>query len=257
MKRRLFIAIGILLVFGAVRLPFERHLDKLQRAEGFRTTALNLSLREQIGQMGFVAALSGFRSLVAAYLWIEANSAWERTEWGRMAGLFKTVTTLAPKSILYWDMSDWHMGWNASVAAREDGTQPSEFLRKRAERQYWDLGRSIFEDGVRNNPDSARLLQSLGDLYRLKYEDHCKAAEVYAEAASKPDARPYLKRLAAYELAKCPGKEKEAYAELMRLYNLGESERTPSLIRDIKELEEKLGIPADQRIKETNGQPHS
>ena len=42
---------------------------------------LNLDLREQVGQLGFVAALSGFRSVVADFLFIQAHVAWERTEW--------------------------------------------------------------------------------------------------------------------------------------------------------------------------------
>src|SRR5205814_10645754 len=50
----------------------------------FRGVEFNLGLREQIGQLGFVAALSGFRSLVADVLFIQAHVAWERTEWGRV-----------------------------------------------------------------------------------------------------------------------------------------------------------------------------
>ncbi|MDD5200486.1 MAG: hypothetical protein PHC88_11875 [Terrimicrobiaceae bacterium] len=248
--KRAAAAIGLLLLFGAARLPYEIHLTRLQRAAGFRTASLDLPLREKVGQMGFVAALSGFRSLVAAVLWIEANNAWQNVEWGRMAGLFQTVTTLQPKSILYWDMSAWHMAWNASIAAFEDKSQPSEVLRRRAERQYWEVGKKFYEDGLRSNPDSANLWEKLAILERDKFDDHSSAATAFATAAGKPGARPYLRRMTAYEVAQIPGREREAYDTLKALYDEGPGQRVPRVITLLKELEEKLGIPADQRIKE-------
>ena len=245
------IAIALLLLFGAARLPYEIHLSKVQQAAGFRTTNLNLPLREQVGQMGFVAALSGFRSLVAAFLWIEAHNAWMKVEWGRMAALLDTVTTLQPKSVLYWDMSAWHMAWNAAIAAFQDPAQPSEVLRRRAQRQYWELGKKFYDDGLKANPDSAQLWERLGILDRDKFEDHAAAAQAFLTSATKPGARPYVRRMAAYELAKIPGREQEAYDLLKKLYDEGPDERKPALILALKQLEEKLGVPADQRIKET------
>ncbi len=135
------IAIALIGVFGFLKAPVENSLDAAQERARLRNAPLDLGLREQVGQMGFLAALSGFRSPLAAYLWIEANNAWERTEWGRMAGLFDTVTTLQPRSLLYWDMAAWHMAWNASIAALRDTSQPSEALRIRNQRQYFKLGR--------------------------------------------------------------------------------------------------------------------
>lgn len=240
----------ILLAFGAARLPFEQHLDEAQKLARFRTTELDLSLRERVGQMGFLAALSGFRSFVAAVLWIQGHTAWENTEWGRMAGLFDTVTTLQPNSIPYWDISAWHMAWNASIAAYEDKNQPSEALRRRAQRQYFELGRKILEDGIRNNPEDAILQERMAALLRDKLEDHCQAYEFFARAADLNPQKTYLRRMAAYELAQCVGREEDAYALLLSLYNEGESQRMPSVIARLKELEEKLGIPREERIQE-------
>jgi hypothetical protein len=250
--KRVAIALALLLVFGAVRLPLEIGLQKEQRAAGFHSVP-TLTLREQVSQNGFIAALSGFRSLVAAVMWIEAQTAWERLEWGRMAGLFRTVTTLQPKSTLYWDMSAWHMGYNASVAARDDKEkQPSEILRQRDERHYWELARTFYKDGIRNNPDSSQLWTNLGHLERQKFQDHAAAAQAYTTAATKPDSLPYLRRLGAYELAQVPGKEKEAYALLKSLYDESEKNHVPTLLTTLKQLEEKLGIPPSQRIKGNN-----
>src|ERR1041385_5273551 len=82
------------------------------------------------------AALSGFRSIVADVLFIQAQVAWERTEWGRVLLLFRQVTTLQPRAILFWDMAAWHMAWNASVAAMNDQTQPQQNTSQQYNHNY-------------------------------------------------------------------------------------------------------------------------
>jgi len=242
------VVIAALLLFGLVRLPFEKSLDAAHREAGLRTAALNIELREQIGQLAYAAALSGFRSLVAAFLWIEAHTAWEQTAWGRMAGLFQSVTSLQPRSLVYWDLASWHMAWNASVAARDNPKEPSEFLRRRAEREYHELGRDFLQRGIDNNPDAYLLRERMGIMLRDKFADHCGAAEAFGAAAERPGAPPYVKRLAAYELSQCEGREQEAYERLLAIYQMGENERLPRVITLINELEEKLDIPRAERL---------
>lgn len=242
------VVIAALLLFGLARLPAERSLEADIRAANLRGATLDIGLREQIGQLAYAAALSGFRSLVAAFLWIEAHTAWEQTAWGRMAGLFQSVTSLQPRSLVYWDLASWHMAWNASVAARENPKEPSEFLRRRAEREYHELGRDFLRRGIANNPDSYLLQERLGIMLRDKFADHCGAADAFTSAAAIPGAPAYVKRLAAYELAACKGREREAYERLRAIYLLGEDERLPRVITLINELETKLGIAPDERL---------
>lgn len=248
MMRRRIAALLLLALFGAAMVPLQTALSREAAAAHFRKTTLDIDLRERIGQAGFLAALSGFRSPLAAILWIEAHSAWENTEWGRMAGLFDTVTTLQPRSILYWDMAAWHMAWNASIAALQNAQQPSEALRIKAQREYFQLGRDFLERGIRNNPDRFQLHLQLGILLRDKFEDHCAAAEAFRKAAVFPDAPPYAARFVGYELAKCHGREREAYDWLRALWKQGERQRLPSLINYLREMENKLDIPPEQRI---------
>ena len=138
-----------------------------------------------------------------------------------MAGLFNTVTTLQPHTLLYWDVAAWHMAWNASIAALQDRSQQSEALRERASRQYVELGRQILDNGIRNNPDKPLLYERLGVLLRDKMQDHSAAADAFAKAATFPDTRAYIHRFAAYEMAKVPGREREAYDRLLSLYREG------------------------------------
>ena len=245
---RSLLAVLLLAVFGAVLIPWQSELQRTAQAAHFRTTPLTLGLREQIGQSGFLAALSGFRAPLAAFLWIDAHTAWERTEWGRMAGLFNTVTTLQPHTLLYWDIAAWHMAWNASAAALQDVKQKSSVLRERARHEYIQLGRDILENGIRNNPDNYLLYDRLGILLRDKMEDHAAAADAFAKAATFPEAPAYIHRFAAYELTKVPGRERQAYDLLLSLYRQGEKQRMPALLEKLRALEVKLDIPREQRI---------
>jgi hypothetical protein len=220
----------------------------MERPLHLRGSELDFNLREKLGQLGFIASLSGFRSIVADLLFIQAQVAWERTEWGRLLLLFRQVTTLQPRSVLFWDMAAWHMAWNASVAALNDQTQPRLALRIKAQREYFALGKDFLERGVKNNPDEPRLHESLARLYKDKYRDHARASEFFARAAALPGAMSYNKRFAAYELSYVEGREREAYHQLRRLYDAGAPERLPTLIARLKFLENKLDIPSDQRI---------
>ena len=247
---RTALVLAVIIGLGLLKLPIERNLAALHRQEHFHGVEFNLALREKLGQLGFVAALSGFRAIVADALFIQAHAAWENTEWGRMLLLFRHVTTLQPRVLLFWDIAAWHMAWNASVAAMNDQTQPRLALRVKAQREYFALGKDFLERGIKNNPDRPDLYEALARLYKEKYKDHERASEYYAKAAAVPGAAPWDRRFSAYELSYCEGREREAYDRLRLLYDEGPKERLPTLIKQLKFLEEKLGIPQDQRIQE-------
>lgn len=238
----------LLFAFGGLRLPLESALTEEHKSAYFHQAKLKLDLREQIGQLGFLAAFSGFRSLVADFVFIQAHTAWERTQWGRVLLLFRQATTLQPRSLIFWDMAAWHMAWNASDAMRHDRSLPNDAVRRKLEREYLALGKDFLERGIRNNPDHALLYESLGRIYREKYRDHDAASRAFDLAALRPDAPEYDRRFAAYELSYVPGREREAYARLRALYDRGEHERLPTLLKRLKFLEEKLDIPLQEQI---------
>lgn len=247
MMRVLVVILGVAL-FGAAKLPVEHAISMAHSQLHFRAVDFDPALRDQIGQLGFIAGLSGFRSMVADVLFVQAHVAWERTEWGRVLLLFRQVTTLQPRAILFWDTAAWHMAWNASAAAMRDPKQPRLALRIKAQREYFQLGKDFLERGIKNNPDRPQLYEALARLYRDKYDDHEHAAEFFGKAAGLPGAPSYAKRFAAYELSHCEGREQEAYDRLLALYTMGENERLPTLIARIKFLENKFDIPQDRRI---------
>src|SRR5437763_13584264 len=182
---RIALVLGMLLAFGVMKLPAERALSLQHRsaAGGKFDYVVNLDLREKIGQLGFIAALSGFRAMLADFLFIEAHVAWERTEWGRVLFVFRQVTNLQPHVPLFWDTAAWHMAWNASAAAINDPSQPRQALRVKAQRDYFALGKDFLERGIKNNPTNPKLYESMAMLYWAKYNDHARASEFYLLAA--------------------------------------------------------------------------
>ena len=85
-------------------------------------------------------------------------------------------------------------------------------------------------------------------MLREKKKDFCAAADAYKEAQKRKGAPEYIIRFTGYMLARCPGREKEAYDYLRRLYDIGKQHHLPTLIVSLKELEEALDIPLPQRI---------
>src|SRR5688572_11385627 len=243
----------VLLVWGIAKIPMETaHAAKMQekRLGGYRPSA---SLRQQAGQAGFIAALGGLRAAVADLLWIRAHTAWQDVQYGRMKLLFDVTTALQPRRELFWDNSAWHMAWNGSAFIENprndkvNGIQ-SEEERRRKMHEFYEIGESYLLQGIENMPDSWVLYDRLGGIYRDKFKDPCRAAPAYAEAAKRPGRLDYVRRFAVYMLADCPGREQEAYEKLLALYNEGEQEWLPGLLRRIQELEQKLGIPKEKRV---------
>ena len=249
--RRYVAGVMLVLVFGLARLPFERNLARERVANSVNSVQLDLSLRERVSQNEFIAALGGFRSLVADVLWIEAMTDWEKVEYGKMNLKFSTATTLVPHNVMFWDMAGWHMAYNASVAVMDDPKEPKIAIRKRRQREYYLLGKDYVVRGIANNPHSAQLYHLLGEIEQRKFEDHLAASLAYDKAAASPHALTYEKRDAVYELVKVPGHEREAWQRLRALYDMGPQERLPSVEKDLRELEEKLDLPPEQRIYKT------
>ena len=246
-RRYLLLAAGLAL-FGLARFPFERNLSAELHAAHFMEADLNRDVRAQTGQMEFVAALSGFRSIVGDLVWIRAYVAFEETDWGRLKFLADAATSLQPRNTEFWETGAWHMAWNASINTRENRKQPRETLRIKASREYVKLGEEMLLRGTAFNPDRAVLFQRLGDLYAQRMEDPCRAAWAYYEATKRPDVRAYVKRAAVYQLAKCPGHEAEALALVRTYYNEGPMQRLPTLLTLLDTLQKQLNVPAAERI---------
>lgn len=247
------VAVAAVLAFGAARAPFEDQLTRRFREAHFFHSRLTLNLRQQTTQMIFVAALGGLRAAVADYLWIRNYEAFADTNWGRMKLLMDATCSLQPRAILFWENAGWHMAWNASISAEKNHEQqPREALRLKASREYIRLGEDYLLRGLQYNWENAKLFEALGDLYMRRTNDHCRAAWAYFEAAKRPNAMGFSRRFAVYSLAKCPGHEQETLELLRALYRQGKEQRTPTALILLRDFQEKLEVPAGERIDVTN-----
>jgi len=240
MKPLLVLAL-IFAAFVPLKLNMEAACDRIAPA------TLSIGLREQIGQSAFIAVLGGFRSVIADLLFIDAYSAWERTDWTYLLLRLRQATELQPRAILFWEMAGWHMAWNAGTAALEDDSK-SPAARRRLQHDYLELGRDFLVRGIAHNPEKPELYEALARLYRDKFHDHARAAENFEKGSRLPGHHSYDERFSAYELAECEGREREAYDRLRALYQRGEKERLPRLINQLRAMEQRLKIPANERI---------
>jgi hypothetical protein len=204
-----------------------------------------------VGQLGFVAALSGFRSVVADFLFIQAYVAWERAEWSRMLLLFRQITTLQPRSILFWEMAAWHMAWNAGTAALNDPDQPRLALRLRAQREYFDLGRDFLARGIRNNPNA----RSSTRRWRGSTGTNTKTTPALPSTSIRPQRKRARQGMRSV-FARTNSRRSTAASAKPTLVSSSSTipastERLPTLIKRLKFLEEKLDIPLAERIPDS------
>jgi len=252
-RKQILIALAIISVAGIIRLPVEAKLEAEIRGLHFREGAPDLALRDQLSQMQFVAALGGFRSLVASGLDIRTYLTLADKDWGELEALSNLTTTLQPRVEKYWDMASWHMAFNAT-SHYQNNVPDSEIrlaIRNQLVSSYTDKGKAFLKKGLTYLPDSGELHLALANLYRSKDPNPPEAAKHFRRAF-ECKGNPPLERAYAHELVKCsePERWQTAYDILKRYYDQGERSRTPSGIRDLKVLEERLNIPFPLRIRE-------
>lgn len=248
--RKTAIALAMLLAFGWLRSPVESKLTDHFVETGALTEVSTSQLSSAVGQSTVLAVLGGLRPLVAIYLTLHAFDAWSFREWDTVERDYRIITTLMPEDIDSWKTGAWHMAYNAAASALYDAPTVPDSVKKKNSRDWVYKGIEFMEKGIEQNPNSAVLHQELADIYRQQLDEPCLAAKHYKLSMEGDRPKSFVARFYGYFLARCPGREKEAYDHLMELYHQGQKQRLPTLISRIKELEETLEIPAANRIPE-------
>ena len=245
------VALGVLLIFGVLRQPLERAIaSDLQKAHFRDGAMLNLSMREQLGQLGAAAALGGFRSFLATLTELRVQAAWSDTDWDKVESYYNLITLLQPRETVYWDTAGWMLGTNAHSSYVNFSDDLPERERMKLARRSMKRGEKFYQDGLAYNPSDPLLHKSLAQHYVSKEEDFCRAAIHFQKAAESQESGSLEQRHAAFNLAWCPGREREAYEALLEIYHT--STRVPyvrtRLLIELLYLEDILKIPAAQRI---------
>ncbi len=236
-SRKNGILVVAVLVFGAVRMPFEAALSRDLRKAGLTAQPLEIGTRDKIGQTSSAVALGGLRTLVATFLNLRAFTFFQEQHWDDVADTYDTIVDLAPHTRYYWDTGAWHLAYNAASYYINDSTLPA-LRRREAWRSSILKGRAFLERGIRNNPDDWGLYASLGTLLSDPYrfpafrdlnETFAAAADAYRKSADTGKALGYVRRAEFYALARVQGREKEALAMARSLY-AEQRNHTPTML---------------------------
>ena len=200
-----------------------------------------------MSQSALMGTLGGLRSLVATFLTLNAYEHFSTKSWDDLRANYLIITSLEPGDESHWVSVIWHIGINATANMELDERLPA-FERERRFKEYAFQAIDLAERGISQIPDSVAIRLQVAEVYREKLKDDCATARVYGSIIGLPGEPVYARRFHGYFMARCPGREKEAYDYLIALYREGEQQRLPTLIKEIKNLEEKLGIPSPQRI---------
>lgn len=244
---RFLIVLAVLLVFGLIRSPYE---DRLR--EQFIEARLLLpppgkTALSQMSQSVLIGTLGGLRSVAATILVLYAFDHWSDKNWSDLNRTYKMITNLEPRDETHWVSVIWHMGINATASVQYNESIPA-FERERLFNEYAQEAIRMGEAGLEQLPDSVPIRLQLAEVYKEKLKDFCAAAQIYKDMLGLPGCPGYAVRFHGYFLAKCPGKEQEAYDHLMNLYRQGTKHHKASLLYSIKKMEEALKIPFPQRI---------
>ena len=248
---RLILVILALALFGVVRAPVENRLRDQLVAANLLLPPPGQGAFEQMSQSALMGTLGGLRSLVATFLTLEAYDHFSTKSWDALRQTYQIITSLEPRDESHWVSVIWHIGINATANMELDTKLP-QFERDRRFKEYAFQAITLAERGLAQLPESATIRLQLAEVYREKLKDDCATSRVYGDIIGLPGEPAYARRFHGYFMARCPGREKEAYAYLMALYREGERQHLPTLIKEIQKLEEKLRIPTPQRIPDAD-----
>ncbi len=254
--RKLGFQIGaILIVVIAIKWPWEKSLQTSYEQLKLGGATLSVELRSKLSQNLAVALLSGFRGIVADFVWLGAHGSWEEEKWYRMKEEIELAVVLQPHSIPFWDIGAWHMAWNASHGENVNPKYPSDAYRIKMQREWIRAGKMFLEESIKNNPDNSDLYFQLGWLIYQKLEDPLGAVPYFIKSTSYPDAPPYVSRMVGHMYEK-GGKLQEAYQWWKRLWAQNHKKTPGQLWYKIAqwghEAEVKLNIPTTERVFPSN-----
>jgi tetratricopeptide (TPR) repeat protein len=135
-RRKTWLLIALVLFVGQAILEREIAPERSKVVPGALTGA---GPGEAISQGAIWTAMSGFREVIAAILWVRADSYFHSGRYQEIVPLCRIITWLDPHEIDVYATGYWHMGWNF-VDSQE-----------RSDRRYLPEALEFLKDGIKNN----------------------------------------------------------------------------------------------------------
>jgi len=244
-------SVAILAILGVLAAG-ELSSEAWSRARRVVPELRRADLELTAGQGAALGLLGGFRPLLADLAWVRGYVLWERHDRGCEAHL-RTACLLDPQSNYFWenrgnmiglDMAHWEIRARGGSFAVSAATQQQIFSR------YARKAIDALEEGLPVVRNPAALLALAGYLAETKLKDPLLGADYYLRCYRTPGAPWYAPYFHA-RLLRDAGKEREAYEWLRPVWQAKLSQRedgSPTELGFLRELEDKLGIPALRRI---------
>src|ERR1700679_339263 len=97
-KRDTIWAVLFLFAWGLIKTPWESRMQhEMNQMRYGSFDPMTREMRDAVGQGLALAALGGFRGLVANVLWIQVSDAWEKQDWARLRPRVEMVVHLQPR----------------------------------------------------------------------------------------------------------------------------------------------------------------
>lgn len=214
--RNLVVIASVLVGTGYLRMDYERGFTEDLRERKIAHPKIENEIWGEMGQTSLAGAFGGLRSVMALFVSVGAYDHFENNEWYDLKKDYEIVTALDPYNPYYWNHGGWHLGWNAASWARRNPDY-SPNRRQIMEMAYLEEGDAFYRKGLKYNPESRELWYEMGAMWahEFKRPDLERAAEAFS--MTRYSANPVYRRRYLFTIARIPGREVEAYDEMIRL----------------------------------------
>ncbi len=254
--RPLLVSVAVLLIAGGALSPVQDTVWSEARA---RQAELNLKDIGDSASHGLVlGVLGGFRSIIADFVWINGYNYWQHRDRAGTEASIRLSATLDPQNIMFWDEGSAMLGLDMpSWGARDlPNTPEGEAIYNQWVHDDALVAVDFLKQGVKFRPGYT-LYMDLAQMYN-RLNDKPNAAEAYRMAADLSNI-PYLPMRCYVRLLIQMGQDRKAYDYLLKAYpNLPAN--VPPVQRGllwgwIRGLEDRLKLPADQRLPDSMTPP--
>jgi hypothetical protein len=130
----------------------------------------------------FLAALAGFREMVAGILWVRADSFFDQGNYDAILPIIRLVTILDPHQIDVYATGMWHIGYNFTDE------------EQRSDRRYLPTAIALGTEGARQNSKTYEMYFETGWMWMHKVDDIYPKAVSWMEQANQHSDIPPARR---------------------------------------------------------------
>ncbi len=120
-----------------------------------------------------LAAMAGFREMIAGILWVRADSFFDTGNYDAILPIIRLVTWLDPHQIDVFATGMWHIGYNFTDE------------ESRSDRRYIPSALALGKEGAKQNPDTYEMFFETGWMWYHKVDDDYEKPVYWFELANQ------------------------------------------------------------------------